>query len=128
MKKVLNPRQIWHVKFTFSIRYDSIIRKMLVMCFIMSVSVVHSQKVAVVLSGGGATAMAHVGFLKVLEENNVPIDYICGTSMGAVIGAMYASGYSASTIDSIVRTKEFLNMAMGDRNDELDEPRVNKPQ
>ena len=120
MKKVLNPRQIWRVKFTFSIRHDSITRKILVMCFILSVSVVHSQKVAVVLSGGGATAMAHVGFLKVLEENNVPIDYICGTSMGAVIGAMYASGYSVATIDSIVRTEEFLNMAMGDRNDELD--------
>jgi NTE family protein len=79
-----------------------------------------SQKVAVVLSGGGATALAHVGFLQVLEENNVPVDYICGTSMGAVIAALYASGYSTSVIDSLVRTQEFLDMATGSRNDQLD--------
>ena len=53
----------------------------------MSIS---AQKVGVVLSGGGASAMAHVGFLKSLEENVIPIDYICGTSMGAIIGGMYA--------------------------------------
>ncbi len=64
--------------------------------------------------------MAHVGFLKVLEENNVPVDYICGTSMGAIVAAMYASGYSVSTIDSLVRSEEFLDMATGSRNDQLD--------
>ena len=78
------------------------------------------QKVAVVLSGGGATALAHVGFLKVLEENNVPIDYITGTSMGAVIAAFYASGYSVSFIDSLVRSEEFLDMATGSRNEKRD--------
>ena len=78
------------------------------------------QRVAVVLSGGGATALAHVGFLKVLEENNIPIDYICGTSMGAVVAAMYASGYSTSVIDSLVRSDEFLDMVSGNRNDRLD--------
>jgi NTE family protein len=79
-----------------------------------------AQKVAVVLSGGGATALAHVGFLKVLEENNVPVDYITGTSMGAVIAAFYASGYSVAFIDSLVRTEEFLDMATGSRNEKLD--------
>lgn len=79
-----------------------------------------AQKVAVVLSGGGATAMAHVGFLKVLEENDVPIDCIGGTSMGAVVAAMYASGFSVAQIDSLVRTGEFLAMATGDSNDELE--------
>jgi NTE family protein len=79
-----------------------------------------AQKVAVVLSGGGATALAHVGFLKVLEENNVPVDYICGTSMGAVVAALYASGHSVSAIDSLVRTEEFLDMATGNKNDQLD--------
>ena len=59
---------------------------------------------AVVLSGGGATALAHVGFLQVLEESNIPIDYISGTSMGAVVAAMYASGYSVALIDSLVRS------------------------
>lgn len=73
-----------------------------------------------VLSGGGATALAHVGFLRVLEENNIPIDNITGTSMGAVIAAFYASGYSVSFIDSLVRTEEFLDMATGSRNEKLE--------
>ncbi|MGB1033277.1 MAG: patatin-like phospholipase family protein, partial [Flavobacteriales bacterium] len=50
----------------------------------------YSQTVGVVLSGGGATAAAHVGFLRALEEENIPIDYIAGTSMGAVVGGYYA--------------------------------------
>ena len=87
---------------------------------ILSVKRTEAQKVAVVLSGGGATALAHVGFLKVLEENNVPVDYITGTSMGAVIAAFYASGYSVALIDSLVRTEEFLDMATGSRNEKLD--------
>ena len=78
------------------------------------------QQVAVVLSGGGATAMAHVGFLKVLEENDIPIDYIGGTSMGAVIAGMYACGFTVAEIDSMVRSDEFLSMATGERNDELE--------
>lgn len=78
---------------------------------------VSAQKVGVVLSGGGATALTHVGFLKVLEENDIPIDYIAGTSMGAVIGAMYACGYSVGQIDSVVRSDEFLQMANGTINE-----------
>jgi len=76
-----------------------------------------SQQVGVVLSGGGATALAHVGFLRVLEERNIPIDFIGGTSMGAVIAAMYASGYSVVEIDSIVRSAEFGMMAEGELDD-----------
>ncbi|MFT6324906.1 MAG: NTE family protein, partial [Halieaceae bacterium] len=49
-------------------------------------------KVGLVLSGGGADALAHIGVIKALEENNIPISYITGTSMGALIGALYASG------------------------------------
>ena len=49
-------------------------------------------KVGVVLCGGGAKGAAHVGVLKVLEENNIPIDYIVGTSMGAIVGGLYAIG------------------------------------
>ncbi len=76
-----------------------------------------SQQVGVVLSGGGSSALAHVGFLRALEENDIPIDYIGGTSMGAVIAAMYASGYSPAIIDSLVRTTEFLQMARGEIDD-----------
>lgn len=56
-----------------------------------------------VLSGGGAKGFAHVGVLKVLEEAGVRIDYIGGTSMGAIIGGLYASGYNAHELDSILR-------------------------
>lgn len=64
-------------------------------------------RVGLVLSGGGAKGFAHVGALKVIEEAGVKIDYIAGTSMGAIIGALYASGYSASELDSILRTTDF---------------------
>lgn len=60
-------------------------------------------KVGLVLSGGGAKGLAHIGVLKVLEEQGVKIDYIGGTSMGAIIGGLYASGYTASQLDSIFK-------------------------
>lgn len=64
-------------------------------------------KVGLVLSGGGAKGLAHIGVLKVIEEAGIRIDYIGGTSMGAVIGALYASGYSASELDSIFHATNF---------------------
>ena len=64
-------------------------------------------KVGLVLSGGGAKGMAHIGALKVIEEAGVKIDYIGGTSMGAIVGALYASGYSATQLDSIFRNTDF---------------------
>lgn len=64
-------------------------------------------KVGLVLSGGGAKGFAHIGVLKVLEEANVKIDYIGGTSMGAIVGGLYASGWNATQIDSIFRTTDF---------------------
>ncbi len=67
----------------------------------------------VVLSGGGATALAHVGFLRALEENNIPIDFIAGTSMGSVIAAMYASGYTVDEIQQFVLSEEFARMSDG---------------
>lgn len=67
-------------------------------------------KVGLVLSGGGAKGLAHVGVLKVIEEAGVKIDYIGGTSMGAIVGALYASGYSSSALDSIFRETDFTNL------------------
>ncbi|TDO98426.1 patatin-like phospholipase family protein [Flavobacterium sp. 245] len=64
-------------------------------------------KIGLVLSGGGAKGFAHIGVLKVLEEAGIKIDYIGGTSMGAVIGGLYASGYNASQIDSIFKKTNF---------------------
>jgi NTE family protein len=67
-------------------------------------------KIGLVLSGGGAKGFAHIGVLKVLEAAGIKIDYIGGTSMGAVIGGLYASGYNATQIDSIVRVTNFDNL------------------
>jgi NTE family protein len=58
-------------------------------------------KIGVVLSGGGAKGLAHIGVLKVLEDAGIKVDYIGGTSMGAIVGGLYASGYSANELDSI---------------------------
>lgn len=67
-------------------------------------------KVGLVLSGGGAKGMAHIGALKVIEEAGVEIDYIGGTSMGAIVGALYAAGYSANELDSIFTNTNFTNL------------------
>lgn len=69
---------------------------------------VFSQKVGVVLSGGGPRGVTHVGVLKALEENNIPIDYIVGTSMGAVVGGLYAAGYSPEEIENFILSEEML--------------------
>lgn len=71
-------------------------------------------KVGLVLSGGGAKGLAHIGALKVIEESGVRIDYIGGTSMGAIIGALYASGYSANQLDSIFRQTDFSSLIQDD--------------
>ena len=60
---------------------------------------VHAQKVAVVMSGGAAKGMAHIGMLKALEENEIPIDYVVGTSMGGIIAGCYAAGMSPDQIE-----------------------------
>ena len=67
-------------------------------------------KIGLVLSGGGAKGFAHIGVLKVLEQAGIKIDYIGGTSMGAVVGGLYASGYNASQLDSIVTVTNFDNL------------------
>lgn len=72
-----------------------------------------SQRVGLVLSGGGASGFAHIGVLKALEENNIPIDYITGTSAGALVGAMYACGYSPKEIEAYVLSDRFQYMTQG---------------
>ena len=65
------------------------------------------KKVGVVLSGGGAKGMAHIGVLKVLEKAGIPIDIITGTSMGSIVGGLYAIGYNSNALDSIVRMQDW---------------------
>lgn len=62
------------------------------------------NKIGLVLSGGGAKGLAHIGVLKEIEKAGVKLDYIAGTSMGAIVGGLYASGYSATQLDSIFKT------------------------
>ena len=69
--------------------------------------VVNRKKVAVVLSGGGAKGMAHIGALKVIERAGIPIDIITGTSMGSIVGGLYAIGYNANSLDSMVRVQDW---------------------
>jgi NTE family protein len=64
-------------------------------------------KVGLVLSGGGAKGIAHVGALRVLEEAGIPVDYIVGTSMGAIVGGLYAIGYRGDELDSLVRRQDW---------------------
>ena len=78
-------------------------------------------KVGLVLSGGGAKGMAHIGALKVIEEAGVRIDFIGGTSMGAIVGALYSSGYTATQLDSLFKSNDFSVLIQ----DEL--PRTAKP-
>ncbi|MGO4771476.1 patatin-like phospholipase family protein [Flavobacterium sp. W22_SRS_FK3] len=91
---------------------------------------VKRPKIGLVLSGGGAKGFAHIGVLKVLEEAGIKIDYIGGTSMGAIIGGLYATGYNAAQIDSIFKQTNFDELIndyiprgsknfYGKRNDEL---------
>ena len=65
------------------------------------------KKVGVVLSGGGAKGMSHIGVLKVLEKAGIPVDIVTGTSIGSIIGGLYAIGYNAHSLDSMVRTQDW---------------------
>jgi NTE family protein len=76
--------------------------------------ILQGQKVALVLSGGGSKGLAHVGVLKALEESHVPIDFITGTSMGAVIGGLYASGYSPDEIEEFLTSADFEHWVRGE--------------
>ncbi len=101
--------------------------KLLIILFFAAIFTVNSQtktvenalkterkKIGLVLSGGGARCLSQIGILKVLEQNNIKIDYITGTSMGAVIGALYASGYSADEIQNKLLSKDIASMLNND--------------
>ncbi len=80
------------------------------------------KKVAVVLSGGGAKGVAHISALKVIEEAGIPIDYVVGTSMGSLIGALYSIGYTTAQMDSLVRSQDWkflLTDASSNENESL---------
>lgn len=71
------------------------------------------QSVGLVLSGGGAKGIAHIGVIKALEENDIPIDYVVGTSMGAIVGGLYASGYTPEEMLDLILSKDFSYWSTG---------------
>lgn len=75
--------------------------------------IAQAQKVGLVLSGGGAKGMTHIGIIRALEENNIPIDYIAGTSMGAIVGSLYAMGYSPDDMEALLRSPDFKRWYSG---------------
>lgn len=81
---------------------------------------VNLPKVGLALSGGGARALSHIGILKALEEENIPIDIIVGTSMGSIVGGLYSSGYSLYELDSIAMNtnwNELFSVEQSNRNE-----------
>ncbi|MDR1161402.1 MAG: patatin-like phospholipase family protein, partial [Tannerellaceae bacterium] len=79
----------------------------LITLFFITIPSLSAQKVGLVLSGGGAKGATHIGVIKALEENNIPIDYITGTSIGAIIGSLYAMGYSPDEMLELLLSDEF---------------------
>ena len=73
----------------------------------------NAQKVGLVMSGGGARGLAHIGVIKVLEENNIPIDYVAGTSMGAIVAALYSMGYTPDEMIKMMKSEDFQRWYTG---------------
>lgn len=89
--------------------------KIIILLFlVVNTQILKSQKVGLVLSGGGASGIAHIGVIKALEENGIPIDYITGTSIGGLIGAYYAIGYTPMQIEELVKSTLFKSTTKGE--------------
>ena len=90
-------------------------KKALYMFFLLFVLTfqIQAQKVGLVLSGGGAKGLTHIGIIRALEENHIPIDYIAGTSMGAIVGSLYAIGYSPDDMERLLKSDSFKRWYTG---------------
>lgn len=97
--------------------------KRLVICIftilLTSVSMLQARTVGLVLSGGGAKGIAHIGVIQALEDNDIPIDYVTGTSMGAIVGGLYAAGYTPQEMMNLLISKEFADWSTGVINPDL---------
>ena len=87
--------------------------QLLLICILLS-GWVSAQKIGLVLSGGGARGIAHIGVIKALEDNNIPVDYVTGTSMGAIVGSLYAMGYSPDDIAAVLKSEDFKRWSTGE--------------
>lgn len=73
----------------------------------------HAESIGLVLSGGGAKGIAHIGVIQALEDNDIPIDYVTGTSMGAIVGGLYAAGYTPAEMMELIESKGFADWSTG---------------
>ncbi len=80
---------------------------------------ISAQRVGLVLSGGGARGIAHIGLIQALEDNNIPIDYITGTSMGAIVASLYAMGYTPEQMIELILSDEFRLWQTGKFDDKM---------
>ena len=88
-------------------KYKSLSLLIIVLFSACTIGAQNRKKVGIVLSGGGAKGVAHIGALKVIEEAGIPIDYVVGTSMGAIVGGLYSIGYTPQQLDSIVNAQDW---------------------
>lgn len=98
----------------FSVNILTCLKLILCAGIVLFAQFAHAQKVGLVMSGGGASGIAHIGVLKALEENHIPVNCISGTSIGSIIGGLYASGYSPVEIEKMVKDHAFSNLTKGE--------------
>ncbi len=84
----------------------------------VTVNGVYAQRVGLVLSGGGAKGCTHIGVIRALEEEGIPIDYVAGTSMGAIVSSLYAMGYSPDQMEQLILSDQFMRWQNGNIDEE----------
>jgi len=92
--------------------FPILFRNLILISVLFSFSV-QAQRVVLVLSGGGSRGAAHIGVIKALEENHIPINYIVGTSIGAIIGGLYAIGYTPAEMEDFIASDSFNRLISG---------------
>jgi len=107
----LKNKTIYHL-FIYHLQLKKLYLLIGFLCFIAQGLL--SQKLGLVLSGGGAPGIAHIGVIKALEENNIPVDYITGTSIGAIIGGMYAMGMTPDEMIAVIHSDDFKQWINGE--------------
>ena len=108
--------QVLSIFVTFEVKNQGYYMKRKHLILLLSfffIATASSQQVGLVLSGGGARGAAHIGVIKALEENNIPVDYITGTSMGAIVGSLYAMGYTPDEMLELILSEDFGNWQAG---------------
>ena len=89
-------------------------KTLVILATLLASAVMHgADKVGLVLSGGGARGVAHVGVIKALEDNDIPIDYVAGTSMGSIVGSLYSCGWTPDSMLQMMTSKDFLDWSSG---------------